>query len=162
MIGHFTRGALVVVALAMASPAWAQPRAVGERLIAESGAPERFMLETREQAITIIDSASGLRCSLPPNAAKITLTVSGDLLQCGYSGGIYSNWMVATGAATQVELRRFVVADALFQQQHTHNLWSPSHRRRSMQHCAKYFPTRPNRSAFGSETPRPAPTTSYR
>ncbi|MEQ1818957.1 MAG: hypothetical protein ABL871_10130 [Terricaulis sp.] len=122
MIRQLFSGALVVLALTVTSPAWAQGRAVGERLIAQSGAPERFTLEVTDQSIVIIDRSSGLRCSMPPNATETTLTVSGDMLQCGYTGGVYSNWMVVptTAQAGQVEMQRFVGAYALFQkEQHT-------------------------------------------
>lgn len=119
MIRQLFSGALVVLALAATSPAWAQSRAAGERLIAQSGAPERFTLEVTDQATVITDRSSGLRCSMPPNATETSLTVSGDLLQCGYTGGVYSNWMVVptTAQAGQVEMQRFVGAYALFQKE---------------------------------------------
>lgn len=119
MIRQLFSGALVVLALAATSPAWAQSRQIGERLIAQSGAPERFTLEVTDQSIVIIDTASHLRCSMPPNATEMTLTVTGDVLQCGYTGGVYSNWMVVptTAQAGQVEMAHFVGAYALFQKE---------------------------------------------
>ncbi|PZO52898.1 MAG: hypothetical protein DCF16_08095 [Alphaproteobacteria bacterium] len=95
------------------------PLEVGERLIERSGAPDRFTLETDEQSITIIDRLSGLRCSIPPNAPEMTLTASERLVQCGYSGGIYSNWMITplTSPAGRAPLDRFVAAYALFQKE---------------------------------------------
>lgn len=126
MIRQLFSGALVGLALVAASPAFAQSREAGERLIAQSGAPERFTLEASDQSIVIIDRLSGLHCSLPPNAGTMTLTVTPDLVQCGYSGGVYSNWMVVplTASGGQVTLQEFVGAYALFlkQQQTAQNL----------------------------------------
>lgn len=105
------------------------PSQVGERLIARSGAPDRFTLEADEQSIVIIDRLSGLRCSIPPNAPEMTLTASENLVQCGYTGAIYSNWMITplTSGAGRTPLDRFVAAYALFQKdQHpTWNVTSP-------------------------------------
>ncbi len=126
MIRQLFSGALVVLALAATSPAWAQNREAGERLIAQSGAPERFTLDVSDQTIVIVDRLSGLRCSIPPNAPEMTLTVTPELLQCGYTGGVYSNWMAVplSGRAGQIELPHFVGAYAVFQkeQQTTQNL----------------------------------------
>lgn len=94
------------------------PEQVGRRLIAESGAPDRFGLEADAESIVIIDRESGLRCSIPPNAPSMTLEVEGNLMQCGYTGGVYTNWMVTSARtpAGRAPLDRFVAAYALFQQ----------------------------------------------
>lgn len=117
--------ALTLFALAFSSPSWAQQqREIGERLIAQSGAPERFSLEADDQSIVVIDNASRLRCSIPPNAPHMSLSVSGSLLQCEYAGGVHVNWMVipTSTQAGQVELRPFVAAYALMQQDQRANL----------------------------------------
>lgn len=104
----------------------AQPynESAGRRLIAESGAPQRFTLRAEEMSLKIVDGASGLECSIPVNAPDATLTASDRLMQCGYSGSVSVNWMVVPSASSagQMDLQRFVAAYALFQQEQTPTL----------------------------------------
>lgn len=110
---------------ALAPPAHAQDsvRRAGERLIERSGARQQFQLIPDEQMIVVRHNGSGLRCTLPPGA-DIELSVTGNVIQCGYTGGIEENWMITSlsSAAGQIDIQRFVAAYAVFQQQQTPTL----------------------------------------
>jgi hypothetical protein len=109
--------ATLVIGNAMAQP---DIERRGASLIAQSGAPDRFVLEPDDQIVRLRDTQSGLICSIPHNAPRMTLVVEGDLLECSYSGGIADSWMVLPASAravTSMDLRTFIATYAVYQQE---------------------------------------------